>query len=90
VKALATRVHRKKLAKLRFDVSDNSSKSTVTAGVYRRNTRLRRFGPEELSNGGYYVKWRAPAKPQRLSFCVSARDAAGNQSPQSCAAIRVT
>ena len=47
-------------------------------------------GRDALDNGAYFVRWTAPSKAQRLSFCVLAQDAAGNQSKQSCAGITVT
>ncbi len=83
-------IRRKKLAKLNFDVSDNSGKATVTAGVFRGARLVKNLGSEEVENGGYFVRWRAPAAPTRLSFCVVAQDAVGNVSKRSCAAIRVT
>ena len=90
VKAQTTTVKHKKKALLRFRVSDDSGSSAVVAGVFRKSAKLVQFGPETLDNGSYHVEWRAPSKKQRLTFCVLAQDAAGNQSKQICAAIRVT
>ena len=81
---------RRKSARLRFTIADDSGSASVVAAVFRGNKKLKLWGPEALENGPYYVKWSAPSKPQQLSFCVQAKDAAGNQSKQSCAAIKVT
>jgi len=35
------------------------------------------------------VNWRAPANAQKLTFCLTARDGAGNSSGKKCAAISV-
>jgi hypothetical protein len=71
-------------------MSDNSGKASVVAGVFRRGRRLRQWGPEILDSGAWAVRWKAPARRQRLSFCVLAQDAADNKSKQSCAVIKVT
>ena len=76
--------------KLRFEFSDDSGKATVTSGVYRGTRRITDLGSEELKSGAYYDTWKAPRKRQLLSYCVAAEDASRNQSPRSCAAIRVT
>jgi hypothetical protein len=73
-----------------FTVRDNSGRASVVAAVFRRNTRLRHWGPETVSSGAYHVTWRAPARRRLLSFCVQAQDAAGNQSKESCARVKVT
>lgn len=86
----ATHVRRRKIAKLSFDVSDNSGKATVTAGVFRSGRLIKSFGSQEVTNGGYYAKWRAPATRRTLSFCVAAQDATGNVARTSCAPVRVT
>jgi hypothetical protein len=83
-------VKRRKTARLRFTMSDNSGGASVVAAVLRGKKKLRQWGPEALDSGPYYVNWAAPARAQRLSFCVLAKDAAGNQSKQSCAGIKVT
>ena len=75
---------------LRFELSDDSGKATVTSGVYRGTNRITDLGSEELKNGAYYDSWKAPRKRQLLSYCVTAEDASGNQSRRSCADIRVT
>jgi hypothetical protein len=76
--------------RLRFTVSDNSGSVSVVSGLFRKGKRVRQWGPDALDNGPYFVRWTAPTKAQRLSFCVLAQDAAGNQSEQSCAGIKVT
>jgi hypothetical protein len=35
------------------------------------------------------VSWKAPAKAQRLDFCVAAQDETGNKSGTVCAALKV-
>jgi hypothetical protein len=89
-KAKAATIKRRKTAKLRFVLTDRSGQATVVASVFRRKTRLKKWGPETLDSGSHFYRWRAPAKPQRLLFCVRAKDAAGNQSKQSCASLTVT
>ena len=79
-----------KRTRLGFTMSDNSGAASVAAGLFRRNKVLRRWGPERLESGAWAVRWKAPARRQRLSFCVIAQDAAGNRSKQSCAAVKVT
>ncbi len=76
--------------RLRFTVSDDSGSASLVAGLFRKGKRLRQWGQDALDNGAYFVRWTAPSKAQRLSFCVLAQDAAGNQSKQSCADIKVT
>ncbi len=90
MKAQSAKVKRTKTGRLRFTMSDNSGSAAVTAAVFRNNTRLKKWGPETLENGPYYVSWQAPSRAQRLSFCVLAKDATGNLSKQSCAAITVS
>jgi hypothetical protein len=90
VKPLPTKVKRKKVAKLRFEVSDNSGKAVVEGGVYKGTKKLQGFVSNEVASGHYFVSWRAPAKAQKLSFCVLGKDAAGNESDQACAQIKVT
>ena len=90
VKAKAASVKRRKSARLRFTMTDDSGSASVVATVFRGNKKLKLWGRDALENGPYYVKWRAPSKAQQLSFCVQAKDAAGNQSKQSCAAVKVT
>ena len=79
-----------KRTRLNFTMSDDSGQASVVAGIYRRGRKLRQWGPEKLESGAWAVRWKAPGLRQRLSFCVHARDAAGNRSKQSCAGVRVT
>jgi len=85
-----TKVKRSKIAKLRFTVRDNSGRAVATAGVYRGSRRVKNFGALELDNGTWFLNWRAPSRPARLSFCVSAVDSAGNKSKRLCAPVKVT
>ena len=78
-----------KRTRLNFTMTDDSGRASVVAAVIRGNRRLRQWGPETLENGAWAVRWKAPGRRGRLSFCVLARDAAGNQSKQSCAAVKV-
>jgi hypothetical protein len=90
VHARAASVKRKATVKLRFDVSDDSGKTSVTLAVFRGQKQLRKWGPESVSNGAYYVSWKAPAVAQALDFCAAAQDATGNQSGTVCARLKVT
>lgn len=90
VKALAATVKRKKSVHLRFQVSDDSGSSSLTASLSRRLVTVRHWGPDEVGNGSFYLKWTAPKTAQRLSFCVFAKDASGNESSRSCATVKVT
>jgi hypothetical protein len=90
VRAEKAAVRRKKTARLRFSVSDDSGSAYVTASVFRKSTRLLQFGPRPLGNGRHSVRWTAPAKAQRFQFCVQAYDGAGNESGRSCAPLKVT
>jgi len=90
VKAYAAKVKRRKTVHLNFSVSDDGGSSSVVVTVYRKSARLKRWGPDDVENGGYYVIWTAPGTKQRLSFCVLAQDASGNESKESCAKVTVT
>ena len=70
----------------------SASSSPTTAAKQRSppaytevTNRITDLGTEELKNGDYYDSWKAPRKRQLLSYCVTAEDASGNQSPRSCA-----
>ena len=43
-----------------------------------------------MANGGYRVSWKAPAKTQRLNFCVAAQDFSDNKGVTVCAPVKVT
>ena len=81
VTAHAARVKHGTSGKLRFDMSDDSGKATVTSGVYRGTTRVTDLGSAVLKNGAYYDTWKAPKKRQLLSYCVMAEDASGKARP---------
>jgi hypothetical protein len=89
-KALAAKVKKKHVVKLRFNVSDDSGKASIVAAVFRGQKQIREWGPEELESGSYFLTWKAPAKAQVLNFCLAAQDASGNESQTSCASLRVT
>ena len=89
VRAYSARVERKKPAKLRFDLNDDSGKATVAAAIFRGRTRIKNLGSIAVENGRHTVKWRASASPSVLRFCVTAADEAGNRSKASCASVRV-
>jgi hypothetical protein len=90
VHAKSATVKRNKAAKLRFDVSDNSGKASVQLAVFRGQKQLRKWRPETVLNGSWYVSWTAPATAQTLDFCVAAQDASGNQSGTVCSTVKVT
>jgi hypothetical protein len=76
--------------RLRFTLADNSGWMLVTAGVFRGKRQIKKFAVQELSNGAWFLKWKAPSKAATLRFCLSAVDAAGNASKRVCARVRVT
>jgi hypothetical protein len=90
VHAQATSVKRKKVVKLRFDVTDDSGQVSVQLAVFRGQKQLKKWVPESLANGSWYVSWTAPAKAQTLNFCAAAQDVSGNQSCTVCAKLKVT
>ena len=90
VNARAARIQHGTRGKLQFRISDDSGRAFIAATVFRKNTKLRQWGPAAQSNGAYFLYWRSPARRQRLRFCVVAQDAAGNAARQSCATLKVT
>jgi hypothetical protein len=89
VKALAATVKRKKAVRLNFRVTDDSGSASLRASLSRRLVTVRHWGPDELANGTHSLLWTAPKTAQKLSFCVFARDTAGNESSRSCATVKV-
>jgi len=75
--------------KLRFSLRDNGGWALVTASVFRGSKRIKNFGSQELPNGTWSIKWRAPSRPARLDFCAVAVDPADNKSKVACAPVRV-
>jgi hypothetical protein len=71
--------------KLYFTVKDNSGWTLVTGQI-----GAKKFRSQELANGTYFFKWRAPSRFGALSFCLTAIDSAGNTSKRTCGRIRVT
>lgn len=90
VHATAVKAKRNTVAKLRFSVSDDSGKAKVQGAVFRGQKQLKRWAPEQLTSGNYYVTWRVPSKAETLDFCVAGEDASGNTSETVCASLRVT
>jgi hypothetical protein len=89
VKARAVALEHGTSRRLRFTVSDDSGRASVVAGIFRKSKRLRKWGPDMLDSGAYYVNWTAPAKAQKLSFCLTAVDGSGNSSGKKCAVVSV-
>jgi hypothetical protein len=92
--AFPTTVHRGKVAKFKFGVSDDSAWSKTTAGIMVSSrtiatlrSKLVRVSPSKPTALTWKVPKRLPAKGVRV--CVSASDAAGNRSPKSCGAVTV-
>lgn len=90
VRTYATHGRRGQTLKLFFSVSDDSGKASVAVAVYRSKTAvLKHAFPLQAVGGRYFITWR-PGMTGIFAFCALARDAAGNTSPPSCAAVRVT
>ena len=83
-------------AKLRFDVFDDSGRSSARVRVYEGGSLVATLAsPEEFKVGtrSVVVRWPVPAtlRSRELRFCVIATDPAGNRSAPSCAPfLRVT
>jgi hypothetical protein len=74
-------------------VHDDKGETTEKLTVSRRGRVLRRLTrPLRLTENAvvYWIAWRTPRIRGSYRFCVSATDRAGNRSPLSCAAVRVT
>jgi hypothetical protein len=77
--------------KLRYTVSDDSGRTQERLRVYRRTRVLATFTRrlrETEASVPYWVLWRAPARRERLRFCVVATDASGHRAT-SCALLRI-
>ncbi len=92
--AFPTTVHRGKVARIKFGVSDDSAWSRTTARITAGSrtiatlrSKLVRVSPSKPVALAWKVPRRVPAKGVRV--CVSASDAAGNRSPKSCGAVVV-
>jgi Subtilase family len=92
VKALKSTGKSGKKAKLRYRVSDDSGESRERVQVVKRRKVLAdmttSFGTAD--GGVYYVTWKVPKKVKgRMRFCVVSQDRSGNNSPTSCAKLKV-
>jgi len=92
--AFPTTVHRGKVARLKFGVSDDSawSRTTATINVRARaiatlRSKLVRVSPSKPVTLTWKVPKKLPAKGVRA--CVTAADGAGNRSTRSCAPVTV-
>lgn len=82
----------KRLARLAFRVSDNSGAVAGFRIVIRNRGRVvaaLRGGPTSADGAERSVRWRAPRRPARLTWCIRASDAAGNTTTASCGRLRV-
>jgi hypothetical protein len=92
VKALKSTGKSGKKAKLRYRVSDDSGESRERVQVVKRRKVLAdmttSFGTAD--GGVYYVTWKVPKEVKgRMRFCVVSQDRSGNNSPTSCAKLKV-
>jgi hypothetical protein len=83
---------RGKVAKLRFDLFDDSGRSGAVVRVYGQRSLLSTLvSPPEFGIGtrAATVRWPVPTRlrSRRLRFCVVAADAAGNRSRPACASF---
>jgi hypothetical protein len=81
---------RGKVATLRFDLFDDSGRSSALVRVYEDRSLLATLGsPQAFAIGTHSatVRWPVPRqlRSRRLSFCVVASDPAGNRSRPACA-----
>jgi hypothetical protein len=81
---------RGKVATLRFDLFDDSGRSSALVRVYEDRSLLATLGsPQAFAIGTHSatVRWPVPRQlgSRRLSFCVVASDPAGNRSRPACA-----
>ncbi|HEY6016324.1 MAG TPA: hypothetical protein VIU16_06025, partial [Gaiellaceae bacterium] len=92
--ALKTNAKRGTVAKLRFRIYDDrgvaSASLQVKQGTKVVGSTKSGFGPVAYGLT-YYLPWRVPKTVRgSLSFCVTARDRAGNVSKTSCAPLSVS
>jgi hypothetical protein len=96
VKALPSTGVKGKAAKLRYTIFDASGKAREIVRVYGPSlllftsisTRTAKAKPKRTAA----VTWKVPVDLEQTSlrFCVLAQDPAGNQSPTSCAALKIS
>ena len=92
VSVYATRTKRGAVAKLRFDLYDDSGRARAVARVYEAGAQIATLStPMTFALGTRHValRWRVPAtlRSRRLQLCVVATDAAGNTSKPTCEAF---
>jgi hypothetical protein len=86
---------RGKLLQLRYALFDDSGRSSASAVVVRapsRTVATWSVPPRALRGFQLFtLKWKVPKTLPRgkFSFCVTAKDAAGNRSPRTCTPVRV-
>ena len=90
VKALTATARRGRVVRLRYRVSDHGGATREIVTVRRRGKVSRTVRTQVSAKSLRGVAWRAPRRPRGpYTFCVRARDAAGNTSALSCAPIRI-
>ena len=96
VTAYPASAHQGKDAMLRFDVFDDSGRSSAVVRVYESGTRVATLSTRmrfQIGTRHARVSWHVPKRlrSRRLRFCVVASDPAGNRSAPGCAPfLRVT
>ena len=80
-----------KTLQLRYRSSDNSGQTSLEVDlVYQSTTLPYRFVPLSIKKTGS-VPLRLPKSFRgRLQFCVQSLDPSANESPRSCAAVKIT
>jgi hypothetical protein len=92
--AFPTTVHRGRVARIKFGVSDDSAWSKTTARIMVRSkavatvrSKLVRVSPSKPVSLSWKVPKKLPTKGVRV--CVTASDSAGNRSAKSCGPVTV-
>jgi hypothetical protein len=81
------------MVRLRYRVRDDKGETTEKLAIFRRSRVLRRLTrPLRPTDNAvvYWIAWRAPRVRGTYRFCVRATDRAGNHSPLTCAAVRIS
>ena len=93
VKALASTARRGAASSLRYTVTDESGTAQQQTTVLLGRKRVASFQGAFVPATGKpsAARWRVPRslKPGRYTFCVRAKDLAGNLSAQSCATLKI-
>ena len=90
--ALRSRGKRGHYARLRYIVIDDSGRSSETVQVFHKGRTLATIQTEvgPAIGGKYAVRWKVPRRIRGVPrFCVTASDASGNTSAQSCARVKI-